>query len=245
MTVIWRAMQSLLVLRDQANAAAPNRSTASDGLIGNPDHAARTSDHNPHFVAGVGNNIVTALDLTHDPAHGFDSYEFAETLRRNKDRRVKYVISNHRIFSSYAVAGYEPWTWRPYDGEDPHTGHVHASVLDALISDTRTPWNLEGFTVSSKDVIVGESALWDKAANRSDATGRNFANDVYKVVSDALVGEFGEVGAAIAAGFAQMAGILSQMQSKLETIEQKVDAGMPASITGTFTATPAPPEATP
>lgn len=142
---MWRAMASLLVMRDQANLIAPNRSRASDGLVGDEAHQSTNSDHNPHYVAGVGSEIVTALDLTHDPAHGFDSYHFAETLRTNRDRRIKYVISNHRIFSSYASGSRPAWTWGSYSGVDPHTNHVHVSVLDAVISDTRTPWNLEGF----------------------------------------------------------------------------------------------------
>jgi hypothetical protein len=141
----WRPMDSLLMLRTQVNILAPERSKASDGTVGDPEHQGTTSDHNPHFVAGVGSEMVTALDLTHDPAHNFDSYRFAEILRINQDRRIKYVISNRRIFSSYAVGSTPPWGWRTYKGTDPHTGHVHVSVLDAKISDTSTPWNLEGF----------------------------------------------------------------------------------------------------
>lgn len=139
---MWRAMASLLVLRDQVNALAPARSRASDGLVGDDDHASRASDHNPHYVEGVGRDIVTALDLTHDPAGGFDSFAFAEVLRQHRDRRIKYVISNRRIFSSGS------WTWRAYAGTDPHINHVHISVLDDPISDTRTPWNLEGFDMA-------------------------------------------------------------------------------------------------
>lgn len=141
----WRAMNSLLVLRGQVNLLAPYRGKGADGLVGDEAHQGTNSDHNPHPVDGVGDEMVTALDLTHDPAHGFDSYAFAEALRRNRDRRIKYVISNHRIFSSYAMSSRAAWTWGPYSGTDPHTGHVHVSVLDAVISDTSTPWNLEGF----------------------------------------------------------------------------------------------------
>lgn len=141
---MWRAMASLLVLRDQVNALAPNRSRASDGLVGDEAHQGTNSDHNPHYVPGVGSEIVTAIDLTHDPSHGFDSYRFAEVLRTHRDRRIKYVISNHRIFSSYASGSRPAWVWGSYNGVDPHTNHVHVSVLDATISDTRTPWNLGG-----------------------------------------------------------------------------------------------------
>lgn len=145
---MWRAMGSLLVLRDQVNALAPTRSRASDGLVGDEDHQGTNSDHNPHYVPGVGSEIVTALDLTHDPAHGFDSFAFAEVLRTHRDRRIKYVISNRRICFSYVHYGTPAWTWKPYGGSDPHTNHVHISVLDDPIADTRTPWDLEGFDMA-------------------------------------------------------------------------------------------------
>jgi hypothetical protein len=140
----WRAMNSLLVLRGQVNTLAPNRATGADGLVGDANHST-TSDHYPHDVPGVGSEMVTALDLTHDPAGGFDSYWFAEILRQHRDPRIKYVISNRRLFSSYATSSRAAWTWGTYTGTDPHTNHVHISVLDAAISDTSTPWNLGGF----------------------------------------------------------------------------------------------------
>lgn len=243
----YRVINSVLVLRDQVNALAPGRSKASDGTICDTNHPT-TSDHCPHNVPGVGAEMVTALDLTHDPAGGFDSFLFAEVLRVNRDARIKYVISNSRIFASYATSSRAAWTWGPYADadKDPHTNHVHVSVLDATISDTSTAWNLEGFTVSINDVIVGESQLWDKAANRVDATGRNFANDVYKVISDSLGDEFAStdakiaaVGQAVAVGFAQMAGALSQLQSKLDAIEAKLNAtgGTTFPSSSTFTTT--------
>jgi lysozyme family protein len=135
---MWRVAKSLQVLRDQVNAAHPRRRKENDGTIGDAAHRARTSDHNPWVKDGaVG--VVTALDITHDPAHGVDTYAMAETLRRNRDRRVKYVISNRRIFSSQLHA----WEWHPYTGANPHDRHVHISVLpDKALYDDRTPWNL-------------------------------------------------------------------------------------------------------
>lgn len=135
---MWRVAKSLEVLRDQVNAAYPGRRKENDGTIGDAAHQARTSDHNPWVKDGaVG--VVTALDITHDPAHGVDTYAIAETLRRNRDRRIKYVISNRRIFSSQLHA----WEWHPYTGANPHDRHVHISVLsDNALYDDRTPWNL-------------------------------------------------------------------------------------------------------
>lgn len=129
----WRAANSLLVLRDQINALHPDRNKADDGLIGDARHRREVSDHNPV------NGVVHALDLTHDPAHHFDSYVFAETLRLNRDHRLKYVISNRRIWSPSISRD-----WRPYHGSDPHTGHVHISVVgDNKLADDKTPWKMD------------------------------------------------------------------------------------------------------
>ncbi|HEX5997278.1 MAG TPA: hypothetical protein VFY84_19230 [Jiangellales bacterium] len=231
----WRAMGSLLVLRDQADAAAPKRSHASDGLVGDEDHQETTSDHNPHEVPGVGENIVTALDLTHDPAHGFDSYRFAEVLRTHRDKRIKYVISNKRIFSSYASGSRAAWAWGPYNGSDPHTNHVHVSVLDAAISDTRTPWNLEGFIMSEAEVITGTSKLWDQAAQRSTPTGRNFGNDVATVMNGALSVRFDAM--ASADQVAELIDAVEALSAKVTELTELVrqDTGAAGSYTGTAT----------
>jgi lysozyme family protein len=130
-----RIAKSLDVLRAQIDAKYPNRSKLSDGWIGDTAHRARPSDHNPN-AAGV----VTALDITHDPAHGVDTWALAEILRANKDPRIKYVISNGRIFSSVV----SPWQWRPYTGANKHAHHIHVSVMgDAALYELATPWTLE------------------------------------------------------------------------------------------------------
>lgn len=174
---MWRAMSSLIVLRDQVNAIAPDRGRASDGLVGDAAHQQEVSDHNPHDVDGVGRDIVSALDLTHDPAHGFDSYRFAETLRENRDSRIKYVISDHRIFFSYVHYGTPAWTWGPYGGADPHTNHTHVSVIDNRsaevnrLSDTRTPWNLEDdMAITDADASKIASTLLGTTLGRGTRT---------------------------------------------------------------------------
>ena len=139
----WRVAKSLLKLRDQIDAAFPNRSKASDGTIGDAAHASRSSDHDP-WVKDGSIGVVTAMDLTHDPAHGFDSYRFAEILRLNKDRRIKYIISNKRI----ASPNLKDWAWRHYGGPNPHNHHVHISVRsDKEHYDSAVPWRLENETV--------------------------------------------------------------------------------------------------
>src|SRR5689334_16454379 len=98
-----RLAKSLVILIDDVTQKFPGRNTRNDGTIGDVAHQHRVSDHNPS------RGIVTALDITHDPAHGFDAGAFAESLRQNRDHRIKYVIFNGRIFSSKQDA----WEWRP------------------------------------------------------------------------------------------------------------------------------------
>lgn len=117
----WRLARSLSDLRDQANEYAPNRSKASDGTIGDARHQAEASRHNPNSAG-----VVTAFDLTHDPAHGMDTFAYCRALVENRDlipNDLDYVISNRQIASRG-----RDWVWRPYTGVDPHTGHAHFGV---------------------------------------------------------------------------------------------------------------------
>lgn len=137
----WRLAKSLEVLRKQVNKAAPNRSKASDGTIGDEKHASRSSDHNPWVKDGK-TGVVTALDITHDPAHGIHSEALAEALRASKDARIKYVLSNRKIFAG--AGGQSSWKWRKYGGVNPHNKHVHLSVKSSKsIYDSDKPWDLD------------------------------------------------------------------------------------------------------
>ena len=140
--VSWRVAGSLLVLRDQINARAPTRSKASDGTIGDAAHAARDSDHNP-WVKDGGTGVVTALDITHDPAGGCDAGTLADALVASLDARIKYLIWNRRIVSSSVVGGVAAWTWRKYAGASPHTEHIHISVSsDKALYDSQDAWSI-------------------------------------------------------------------------------------------------------
>lgn len=131
----WRLARSLEVLRDQINTAAPGRSKASDGGIGDAAHASRASDHNPWIKDGA-QGVVTAIDITHDPAAGVDCAAIAEVLKAGGDARIKYVIWNRRIWNPEIESG-----WRPYNGTNPHDKHVHVSVKPAKAHyDDPRPW---------------------------------------------------------------------------------------------------------
>lgn len=157
----WRLARSLRTYIDQINELAPGRGRASDGTIGDAAHAAGTSDHNPRVIAGLGSTpVVTAADITHDPARGCDFGRLAERLRVSRDGRIKYVIFNRRMFSWYASGGYPAWTWRPYSGSNPHVHHGHLSVVADTRADLTRPW-----AIQEADMALSAQDL-DAIANR-------------------------------------------------------------------------------
>lgn len=124
----WKLAPSLVGLEAEANRLAPRRSQRSDGSIGDAAHRARKSDHNPD------GGWVHAIDLTHDPAGGFDAHAHARRIAERRDPRVKYVISNGRIW--HPGVG-----WSGYGGLNPHRTHLHISIhhTPAARGDLR-PW---------------------------------------------------------------------------------------------------------
>jgi hypothetical protein len=138
----WRVAKSLLTLRDQINRLAPNRKKGNDGTIGDESHQTRDSDHNA-WVRDGAVGVVTALDITNDPANGCDAGRLAEILRSSHDSRIKYVIWNRRIANHAAIGGSAAWEWRPYHGSNPHDHHFHLSVKPERASyDSTEAWSI-------------------------------------------------------------------------------------------------------
>ncbi len=136
-----RLAKCLQVLWDQVKNQYPNRKTDSDGWIASASHHAQnpSSDHEADS-----RGLVHALDLTHDPAHGFDSYRFADHLLEKRDPRIKYLISNRRIAGDedYALRnGRKAWTWYPYNGANSHNQHVHISC-NRIMEDDERLWDI-------------------------------------------------------------------------------------------------------
>ena len=115
----WHLAASLETFRDQVDYKWPDRSRESDGTIGDEAHSSSDSDHNPDE-----NGAVKAIDITHDPSGGPDCTMLAEMLRAGRDYRVAYIIWNKQISNP----DIENWAWRPYEGSNPHTMHLHLSV---------------------------------------------------------------------------------------------------------------------
>jgi hypothetical protein len=156
----WRVAKSLDVLLRQVNAKWPERSKKSDGAKGDDAHASRASDHNPN-AAGV----VCARDFTNDPAGGPNARQLAETLVASRDERIKYIISNGQICSGPG-ANHPAWVWRPYDGPNKHTKHMHISVRPpAALYDDETPWKLGIPSTEPAAAAVGSTIWLQRALN--------------------------------------------------------------------------------
>lgn len=120
----------LLLLRHQVDERWPDRRRASDGIMGDPAHRRRKSDHN------AGN----AIDITHDPDGGLDSWRLADELRRQMLRyptgRLSLLISQGHLSGPGTK-----WAWVRYSGPNPHRTHLHASIRASARSIVR-PWHL-------------------------------------------------------------------------------------------------------
>lgn len=131
---------ALVAVRRQASRLWPDRSQASDGICASSTHSAASpsSDHEPHVVY-QGKGYATAVDLTDDKAAGCDADAWADWLVATRDPRIKYLIRNREMASSYATSKYPAWTWRPYTGTNPHSTHTHLSIKPEALFDDE-PW---------------------------------------------------------------------------------------------------------
>lgn len=135
-----RLAYSLETFKAECNKKWPERDRSSDGWIGDPAHASRTSDHNPNAVG-----VVRAYDLDagsgRDTAIGLWIAEHVRRLGQSGFRSLQgggYVISASRIASEESG-----WAWRAYSGSSPHIAHTHVSVgKSAIAYDYRGTWNI-------------------------------------------------------------------------------------------------------
>ena len=115
----------------EATSLWPNRSKASDGICASAQH----HKNNPNSDHDLGN----AFDLTHDPAHGVNCPALVSLLISRRDQRVKYIIHNRLIYNR--TTGFVPKPYLPKPGMvyNPHTTHMHVSILSSARGDT-SPW---------------------------------------------------------------------------------------------------------
>lgn len=124
----WYLAPSLAVLRSEVNTRWPNRDHTSDGTIGDEDHQAGNSDHNPNS-----REAVDAWDMDND---GVDVDAVIAAFQRHPS--AHYWIWNRQIADRD-----EGWRRRAYTGPSPHTEHVHFSIRQSQAAEQdRRAWGL-------------------------------------------------------------------------------------------------------
>jgi hypothetical protein len=120
--VVKKASPAAIAVLQQATALVPKRKKTSDGILPSKAHQKLNpnSDH----------NLGLAVDLTHDPASGFDCHQLFDKLR--DDDRVLYLIFHGKIW----VRGKGE---SRYTGINPHVKHIHISIVKNKSTDT-SPW---------------------------------------------------------------------------------------------------------
>ena len=121
----WILNPAVDALCGQVEQAFP-KAHAADGTVASQSHDAvnPSSDHRPYPYTGPG--VVYAVDVGETTED--DGELLAEELRRCRDPRLRYVIHESRLFSSYATGSRAAWAWGKYTAANPHTDHVHVSV---------------------------------------------------------------------------------------------------------------------
>jgi len=134
----WRNAPALLAIKADADRVAPGRSHASDGTIGDAAHSASVSDHNPDA-----RGVVHAVDITNDPAHGFDAWHWAQVIAARiaagVEHRVKYLVSNDGKGADVIFNPSVSMSWRQNGSyKTEHRNHLHVSIkyTDAAENDT-------------------------------------------------------------------------------------------------------------
>lgn len=175
----WRLAISLETLRAEVNEMAPNRSKRSDGTLGDPDHADRDSRHNPNQF-----DVVTALDLTHDPAAGCDIHGLARGVARDPHPELAYIISDGEVAKRR-----NGFRWERYYGDNQHRLHAHFAVGIGPDSDPMPPYDSmvswfqqEADNVTPEDILkiaeavtIAQQPQIDSLRKRLDEVQKNLA----------------------------------------------------------------------
>ncbi len=146
----WILVPCLAALRAEFDEIAPGRDRNSDGSIGDPAHADRSSDHNPDETGNVPIrdadkvNEVHALDVDADLRTPGLSMETVVQLllfrcRLKLERRLRYIIYRGRIWSAS-----NDWREEPYDGTNGHFAHAHfSSSYEPAREASKASWHLQ------------------------------------------------------------------------------------------------------
>jgi hypothetical protein len=148
----WKPVAGITTLKKQVDERWEDRDHASDGILGDADHASRTSDHNPDSQG-----YVHALDIDEDlRGSKNDNVWLADQIianarmRRPGSVRLKYLVYENRIASGTYDNHF--WTWRN-DTSLHHERHMHISFT--------TQGQNDGMEFSIPILTDGVGGVWD------------------------------------------------------------------------------------
>lgn len=192
--VSWVLVPCLAALRAEFDQLAPDRDRRSDGSVGDPAHAATSSDHNPDetgrtpFEDADNINEVHAIDVDDDldPWRPDLMEQAVQRIvarhRSGFDDRLQNVIYRRRIWSR--TWG---WTEQPYTGTSPHDGHAHFSSRYASGSEADTnPW---GVATLGADTVTKEQFIAWMTAWADSPGGQRALTSAAAAAVDARVGD--------------------------------------------------------
>lgn len=184
----WHLVRSLDRFRAAVNARWPHRDKGSDGTIGDAEHQASSSDHNPDS-----DGSVDAWDMDVD---GVDVGACIGAALAHES--IQYVIYNRRITSRSMAGGLG--VWHPYTGPSPHTEHVHFNTRPSHETSS-APWNLGGgsFMSGLSDAEQQQLYTWVKdlnyliwsGAQKADGSGRTDIREEFYKIQRALAAQGG------------------------------------------------------
>lgn len=160
----WHLNEGLAPLVDQLHAKYPG---IVIGTIGDAKHRSEVSDHNPNAAGRV-----NAADPMIGPAFT-EADALALIPFLIADPRTKYLIHDRRIWRDPDGHKASESGWHDYDGDDPHTGHIHLSVWDSAHTIPK-PWTLED-DMTPEDLLGSDTIpnLYGDAKNNPNVTVRN------------------------------------------------------------------------
>lgn len=200
----WLLAPALDAFFDELNKKYPKRDKKSDGSIGNAEHAARQSDHNPDS-----DGMVHAIDVDVDgiPSAEIVAYLVAQA-KSGADTRAWYIIHRGVIYSrTYR------WVPRPYTGKNKHDQHFHISLRYVKsVEGNRAPWlalfgDADSRYTPWQKVEAGKRSvkLWDSGDDVKEL--QRILNDWYPEVNISEDGYFGPGTNEVVVDFQKRAGL--------------------------------------
>lgn len=178
----WREANSLKQLEAEIQRFYPGTTTWE---IGDDDHRATWSDHNPNAK-----NVVCAKDILADG--GLSLRKLADHLVAYPHPNMRYVIYDRKI--AERRNGFE---WRDYNGRNAHQSHLHVSVGNGPDGrstegyDDTSSWQLEKLgTAPSKPSKPSKPDNDDNFGGKMPTIKRGSKGHAVKVLQ-ALLGIFG------------------------------------------------------